>query len=149
MPRTRLLTPPDRLNDAAVRLRRQADRLEAVRADLARRMSVAAFAGSWEGRAAERFLVHVDGSHRQAHLTEAHGRLCALAEACRRAAGANAARIDRHRVLRDQVVDALVARKDFASIGHLPSSVRDTRWPAVHAQVVGRGCTWAGAGVAA
>lgn len=135
----RLLTPPDRLLDAATRLGRQAGRLEEVRADLCRRMSVAAFRESWEGKVAERFLVHVDGGHRQAHLAEAHRRLLALAAECRQAAEANAARIARHRVLRDEVLDALLRRHDYPAIGALPTSLRDTRWPAVHAQATGRG----------
>lgn len=144
MPAARLLTPPDHLHDAAVRLRRQADRLEEARADLARRMSLPAFKESWEGKVAERFLVHVDGGHRQAHLAEANRRLVALATEIQRAADANAARIARHKVLRDEVVDALLCKHDLAAIAKLPSSVRDTRWPTIHVAIVGRG-----AGVAA
>ncbi|HET7488108.1 MAG TPA: hypothetical protein VFJ85_09275 [Acidimicrobiales bacterium] len=132
----RLLTPPDHLHDAACSFRRQAARLEDARADLAGRMSLPAFAGSWEGKVAERFLVHLDAGHRQAHLAEAARRLQELAAACQRAADANAHRIDRNRVLRDRVVDALVAKHDYAAMAKLPTSLRDTRWPSLADTVV-------------
>jgi uncharacterized protein YukE len=132
-----LLTPPERLRDAARDLRRRAAQLDEVRQDLAARCTTETLAEVWEGKVAERFLVHVGGRHRQHHLDVAHDRLDLLALALDRAADANESRIGLHRRQRDEVQAELAQRGDLASSGLLPTSLRDTSWPRWHDWVLG------------
>ena len=134
--RAELLTPPERLRDAAADLRRRAAELDEVKHDLTVRCTAAALAGIWEGNVAERFLVHMGDRHRRHHLDVAHDRLDLLALALERAADANEARIGLHRRYRDEVQTELARRGDLASAALLPTSVRDTGWPRWHHWVV-------------
>jgi hypothetical protein len=133
-----LLTPPDRLRDAARDMRRRAARLDEVRRDLASRCTAEALAGVWEGKVAERFLVHVGGGYRRHHLDVAHDRLHLLALALERAADANETRIGQHRRYRDEIHTELAKRGELGSTGLLPTSLRDTSWRRWHDWVVGR-----------
>lgn len=133
-----LLTPPELLRDTARDMRRRAARLDEVRRDLARRCTAGALAGVWEGKGAERFLVHVGGGYRRHHLDVAHDRLDLLALALERAADANEARIGLHRRYRDEIHTELAKRGDLGSTGLLPTSLRDTSWRRWHDWVVGR-----------
>jgi uncharacterized protein YukE len=137
-PAATLLTRPERLRDAAADLRRHAAQLGDVRADLARRCTPDALAGQWEGRVAERFLVHVDGRHRLLHLDMAQDRLELLASALERAADANQSQIARHRRYRDDIHAELARRQQpAAAAGVLPESLRDTSWPRWHRWITG------------
>jgi hypothetical protein len=132
-----LLTSPEQMRGAAADLRRRAGQLDEVRRDLANRCTTDALAGVWEGKVAERFLVHAGGGFRRHHLDVAHDRLDLLALALDRAAEANETRIGLHRRYRDEVQAELAKRGDLASTGLLPTSLRDTRWTRWHKWVVG------------
>jgi len=136
--RATLLTPPAELRDAAEDLRRQAVRLDQVRADIARELTPESFAGKWEGRVAECFLRHVGGRYRQSHLDVAHDRLLRLVRALESAADDNQDQIARNRRLAAEVEAELAKRGDSpGSETELPGSLRDTSWPRVHRTVMG------------
>jgi hypothetical protein len=136
-----LLTPPERLRDAADDLRRQGSRLDRVRSAIAADLDPAALVGRWEGRVAEAFVRHVDARHRQKHLDVAHDRLGLLALALERAAEANEARIAQHRRMADEIRSELARQGDLTGSGLLPTSLRDTAWPRWHRAITGGGRT--------
>ncbi|HMJ74559.1 MAG TPA: hypothetical protein VK507_01230 [Iamia sp.] len=77
-------TSPQRLEEMAAALDREAGRLDEVR--LALRQDAADTHDYWEGRVADRFRVHVNGRYRQKHIDLAHDRLVAVARLLRAAA---------------------------------------------------------------
>ncbi|HXH59280.1 hypothetical protein [Iamia sp.] len=77
-------TSPERLEELAGRLDREAARLRTVR--LALRRDVQETEAYWEGLVADRFRGHTGTEHRQRHIDLAHDRVAAVARMLRAAA---------------------------------------------------------------